>query len=274
VLEGALETALDDASREKSARLRQLALAGDRSTLDRERRRDERLGLVTLAARARNRRDELYNEFEKQWLRGRATELLREVQGFAESIGPPEERSDVREERSDVRGERNDVRGERTGIPGTLPIECERKDLLSALPIRALAAPSVEIEQGWLPGKTLRERIRRTSDQDGDRYFRTVKLGSGVERIEIEEETTAEIFAAMWPLTRGCRISKRRYLVPDGDLVWEVDQFADRDLVLAEVELESGEQEVSLPEWLQPSVVREVTEDPAYLNLSLAMQAA
>ena len=31
----------------------------------------------------------------------------------------------------------------------------------------------------------------------------------------------------------------RRYRVAEGDLTWEVDEFTDRDLVLAEVELDS-----------------------------------
>jgi len=253
VLEVTLETALDEASREKAAHLRQLAFAGDKSSLQRERRRDERLGLVSLAAKARIRRDELFGEFEKQWLAKRATDLLHEVNHFADSLTPGES------------GHSGDEK---------LPVERERKYLLSDLPPRALESPFAEIEQGWLPGKRLRERIRRLRDDDGERYFRTVKLGSGIERIEIEDESTAEVFAAMWPLTRGCRISKRRFRVPEGDLVWEIDRFADRDLVLAEIELSATDQEFDIPDWLAPFVVREVTDEPEYQNLSLASQAA
>ncbi len=249
VLEATLETALDEASREKAAHLRQLAFAGDKSVLQRERRRDERLGLVSLAAKARIRRDELFAEFEKQWLARRAKDVLREVNRFADSLTsePVEEK---------------------------LPVECERKYLLSAMPPLALESPSAEIDQGWLPGKQLRERIRRMRDDGGERFFRTVKLGSGIERIEIEDETTADVFAAMWPLTRGCRIRKRRYRVPEGNLVWEIDRFADRDLVLAEVELSSADQDVGIPDWLTPFVVREVTDEAEFQNLSLASQAA
>ena len=43
----------------------------------------------------------------------------------------------------------------------------------------------------------------------------------------------------MWPLTQGARVLKRRYLVPERDVVWEIDEFLDRSgLWLAEVELE------------------------------------
>ena len=72
-------------------------------------------------------------------------------------------------------------------------------------------------------------------------------------------------------LTEGRRLRKRRYRVPEGNLVWEIDQFLDRDLVLAEVELGPGAPtEVEIPAWLRPHVEREVTGDEAYSNFKLA----
>ena len=56
----------------------------------------------------------------------------------------------------------------------------------------------------------------------------------------------------------------------EGALTWEIDQFLDRDLVLAEVELLDRATAVELPTWLKSYVVREVTEDPAFVNLQLA----
>jgi len=47
--------------------------------------------------------------------------------------------------------------------------------------------------------------------------------------------------------------------VPDGELVWEIDEFLDRPLWLAEIELPSADTEVRVPEWLAEYVVREVT---------------
>ena len=81
------------------------------------------------------------------------------------------------------------------------------------------------------------------------------------------------MFEAFWPLTEGRRVAKRRHRVRDGAWVWEIDEFTDRDLILAEVELPARATEVPLPEWLRPLVVREVTDDPAYLNESLASTA-
>jgi CYTH domain-containing protein len=129
---------------------------------------------------------------------------------------------------------------------------------------------TVEIRQGWLPGERLRERLRQTDAPAGTHYERTVKLGMGIERIEIQEATTSRVFQALWPLTEGCRIHKRRHRVREGDLVWEIDEFLDRPLWLAEVELTHADQEVAPPDWLAPFVERDVTDDPRYTNLKLA----
>lgn len=149
--------------------------------------------------------------------------------------------------------------------------EIERKFLLREMPPLPPGAEPLWIEQGWLPGERLRERLRRSTTRDGSRWYRTVKLGSGVQRVEVEEETTPEVFDVLWPLTEGRRVRKQRFRVPVGDRVWEIDRFADRDLVLAEVELDAPDDPVSLPAWLEPVVVREVTDDPAYVNANMAM---
>lgn len=148
--------------------------------------------------------------------------------------------------------------------------EIERKYLLRAVPEHARGAEFREVEQGWLPGERVRERLRRTRGPGGERYWRAIKAGSGIRRIEVEEEPTPELFAALWPLTAGRRVTKRRYLVPEGDLTWEIDDFTDRDLVLAEVELPTIDTEVVIPEWLRPHVVREVTGESQYVNYRLA----
>jgi CYTH domain-containing protein len=149
--------------------------------------------------------------------------------------------------------------------------EIERKYLLRALPAAVAGAPSVEIDHGYLPGERINERVRRTRGADGLRYYRTIKAGAGIDRLEIEEETTDLFFSTVWPLTRGCRVRKRRYFIQEGELTWEIDEFLDRDgLWLAELELDSAEQTVLIPVWLRDAVEREVTDDPRYTNHSLA----
>ncbi|NNK48458.1 MAG: adenylate cyclase, partial [Gemmatimonadetes bacterium] len=91
-----------------------------------------------------------------------------------------------------------------------------------------------------------------------------------IRRIELQEDTDRATFEVLWPLTRGRRVIKRRYRVPEGGLTWEVDEFTDRDLVLAEIELPSEEMKPKLPEWIAPYVVREVTGESEYVNVNLA----
>lgn len=155
-------------------------------------------------------------------------------------------------------------------MPDGRDVEIERKYLLSGVPEAALMVTPVVIDQGWLPGERLQERVRRIRDADGERYSRAVKLGRGVERVEVEEEADRDLFEVLWPLTEGRRVSKLRYRIPEGDLVWEVDRFRDRDLVLAEVELPRADVVPEPPPWLSPFVVREVTGEAEYVNVNLA----
>jgi len=149
--------------------------------------------------------------------------------------------------------------------------EIERKFLLRGLPAGAAAHDSVIIDQGYIPGDAVRERVRRTQDGTTLRYFRTVKVGTGVERFEFEEETTDTFFVAVWPLTEGHRIRKRRYRIPSGNTVWEVDEFLDRDaLVLAEIELERADETVAPPPAIASVIVREVTDEPEFSNYTLS----
>jgi CYTH domain-containing protein/CHAD domain-containing protein len=149
--------------------------------------------------------------------------------------------------------------------------EIERKFLLHALPARVQEHAGLRIAQGWLPGARLRERLRRTVYPDGRvEWTRTVKLGTGIARVEIEEDTPAELFESLWPLTARARVEKVRYEIAAGAFLWQVDVFLDRELLLAEVELPSADTPVTLPDWLAPCVTREVTGEPAFVNANLA----
>lgn len=150
-------------------------------------------------------------------------------------------------------------------------VEIERKYLLRDLPKMPRAAAILEIDQGYLPGIKVLERVRREkSDAGSVRYFRTIKSGRGVERTELEDETDQKLFDHLWALTEGKRVRKRRYVIPNGRDNWEIDEFLDRPLVLAELELDHADTPVAIPDWLKPVLVREVTDEPSYTNRSLA----
>jgi CHAD domain-containing protein/CYTH domain-containing protein len=200
-------------------------------------------GLERIAAHAHKDEKALFRKLHKDWLDGDGKRLISDVEALADAL---------------------------TGSGGGPGVEIERKYLLSALPARARKAPVKEIWQGWIPGKKLQERLRRVKDGKGEHLFRTVKLGRGVQRIEVEEQAPKPLFDKMWPLTKGHRVHKRRYLVKDGEFTWELDAFSDIDLFLAEVELPSADTKVEVPDWLAPCLDREVTGEDKYVNVNLA----
>ena len=147
-------------------------------------------------------------------------------------------------------------------------LEIERKYLLSALPRMPGTIDVLEIDQGYLPGVA---RLRHQRSVNGvERFFRTVKHGVGVQRLEMEDEIDRAAFEKLWPETAGRRVRKRRYVVPSGDDHWEIDEFLDRPLVLAELEFDDPEHSVVIPDWLSPVLVRDVTDEPEFTNRSLA----
>lgn len=214
-------------------------LADERAQADAD---ELRPGLDALAAAARAETEQLYADAERDWLGGRADPFFAEVDALAAAF----------------RGGGSDR-------------EIERKFLLKGMPKLPEGAVRTEIAQGYLPGERLQERVRRVRRKgEPPRYFRTVKVGSGISRMELEEEADEATFRRLWPLTKGRRVKKLRYRVADGALTWEIDRFRDRTLHLAEIELPSEEHEVVLPDWLKDHVERDVTGEDEYVNVNLA----
>jgi CHAD domain-containing protein/CYTH domain-containing protein len=203
---------------------------------------DPRPGLRAVADVLAGERERTFARFREEWMEGGAAalaEAVGEVRRLLDAYARPD-------------------------------VEVERKYLLKRLPRMPAGAVKKEVEQGWIPGARLLERVRRVREGGTERYYRTVKLGSGVARLEMEEETTRDVFLRLWALTRGRRVRKTRWAVPDGAVTWEVDRFRGRRLVLAEVELERPDAPVRFPPWLARLVVREVTDEPDYVNYNLA----
>lgn len=144
-------------------------------------------------------------------------------------------------------------------------IEIERKFLLKNAEWRKLTDSVVEIKQGYLNSHIDRTvRIRIT----GDQAFLTVKgKNKGSIRKEFEYEIPKAEGLSQLELCEQPIISKKRYLVNTGDHTWEIDEFAELNegLIVAEIELTSGDEVFKLPNWIG----REVTEEVQYYNSSL-----
>lgn len=148
--------------------------------------------------------------------------------------------------------------------------EIERKFLLASEAWRALVTRSERMAQGYLTrlDGELRSsvRVRIAADQA---WLNLKSLSLGISRREYEYPiplTDAEEILRY--LCLEGRVEKTRHYIPQGHLVWEVDEFwaENTGLIVAEIELTSIDEVVDLPAWIGA----EVTEDPRYYNVALA----
>ncbi len=145
--------------------------------------------------------------------------------------------------------------------------EIERKFLVTSLEWHRNDSGK-HIAQGYLsvhPERAVRIRI-----QDGQATL-CVK-GQQSSRIRHEFEYEIPLPEAELMLNRLCLkplIQKRRYVVDFREHLWEVDVFEgeNQGLIVAEVELTTPDEPVSIPPW----VGKEVTEDARYLNINLVL---
>jgi len=124
----------------------------------------------------------------------------------------------------------------------------------------------ITYRQGYLnSAKERNVRVRIIED----RGYLTVKgISRGAVRVEYEYEIPlAEAEAMLEDLCEKPFIEKTRYRIEYKGLIWEVDEFYGKNhgLIMAEVELESENQEFVKPEW----IAGEVTGDPKYYNVNL-----
>lgn len=145
--------------------------------------------------------------------------------------------------------------------------EIERKFLVESSAFKEESERHKRIVQGYLnshPERTVRVRI------NGDKAWLTIKgksSNSGMTRFEFEKEITIGEASSLLKLCEPGTIEKVRYEVRSGSHLFEVDEFLGENegLVLAEVELQSENEQFEQPEWLG----REVTGNIKYYNSQL-----
>jgi adenylate cyclase len=148
-----------------------------------------------------------------------------------------------------------------------MSFEIERKFLVRDDGWRQLANRHSNIRQAHLDSSakaSVRVRI-----VDNNVATLTIKSRpSTLRRLELEYAIPILEAEALLPLRRGIIIEKVRYIIPVGDLAWEIDVFAkDNDgLIVAEIELPDEAHEVELPSWIGC----EVTGQAQYYNGTLA----
>jgi adenylate cyclase len=158
--------------------------------------------------------------------------------------------------------------------------EIERKFLVipDKLPIKQLLNYQI-ITQAYLHDTNPITRVRlithleqstatvQSYQPDDSKAYITLKGPGLLERDEIEFEIPLDKASEAIRLWGKSCITKHRFIYCL-DVKWEIDFFKGYldGLVIAEVELESQDQEFIIPEWIG----REVTNDPEYTNVMLA----
>ena len=145
--------------------------------------------------------------------------------------------------------------------------EIERKFLVKNEDFKKESFTETKIVQGFLstvPERTVRIRIK------GQKGFITVKgIGnaSGASRYEWEKEISVEDAKDLLKISEPGVIDKTRFNVKSGVHTFEVDEFYgdNNGLIVAEIELESEDEDFKKPNWLG----EEVTGQVKYYNAVL-----
>lgn len=154
-----------------------------------------------------------------------------------------------------------------------MPVEIERKflvknDLWKAAP----RVHTMEMRQAYLPatdGVTVRVRLTFGNGIQGAILTLKGPRAGAFSRSEFEYAIAVSEALEIMELLCDRVVSKTRYKVrADDGNIWEVDVFdrENKGLVVAEIELDSEDQEFELPSW----VGREVTHVSKYSNNSLS----
>lgn len=151
-----------------------------------------------------------------------------------------------------------------------MAIEIERKFLLEDDSWRLEAISSVEIVQAYIfltDEKLMRIRLK------GEQAILSIKAktNSALIRLEYEYEIPKpDALEMIEKLAEGFFIRKIRHFVQINSNTWEIDEFLDENhgLVIAEIEMNSEDQELDLPQWIGD----EVTNDSRYINAALSQK--
>jgi adenylate cyclase len=146
-----------------------------------------------------------------------------------------------------------------------MALEIERKFLIDIEKLPKLENGYV-IKQGYI--QTNDNTVVRVRVKDKEAFL-TIK-GENICATRLEYEYSIPLNDANDMLDKLCTkpiIDKTRYEIKYKNHLWEIDIFHQENdgLIVAEVELESEDEKIELPNW----IVEEVTNDSKYYNSNL-----
>ena len=135
--------------------------------------------------------------------------------------------------------------------------EIERKYLTTSEEWRREVVQSMRIAQGYLCSRRVTARVRICDDK-GILTFKSKSRDGGLSRFEWEREIPLGVTERLLARCEGV-VDKMRYIVEYEGHTFEVDEFhgENEGLIVAEVELSSVEEMVSLPSWIGDEVTGE-----------------
>lgn len=148
-------------------------------------------------------------------------------------------------------------------------IEIERKFLVDAAQWNQVAKPAGQkLQQGYIvddDNRTVRLRIA------GNAAYLTFKSGTtGISRHEYEYAIPVNDATHLFEQFVKTGLEKTRYCITYAGKLWEVDVFEGENegLIVAEIELDSEDEQFDLPPWAG----LEVSDDARYYNSSLSVK--
>lgn len=144
-------------------------------------------------------------------------------------------------------------------------VEIERKFLVDPIQWHPETEGTVMVQAylGLAPSPTVRVRIK------GMKAYLTIKgRSSSISRPEFEYEIPVADAHEMMKLAISNPVEKIRHEIWHNGFLWEVDVFSGKNegLILAEIELNSEDQQFKKPDW----VLSEVSSDGRYYNSFLS----
>lgn len=146
-------------------------------------------------------------------------------------------------------------------------IEIERKFLIKELPLKF--EETIHIRQYYLSNsQNLVQRLRIFNQEKAIMSFK--EKTSKISKYEFEYTIPLKDANKMISIADVPFIDKKRHIIHIDSLKWEIDEFLDKNkgLIIAEVELKTENQSISIPNWIG----KEVTDDRKYYNYNLALK--
>jgi len=145
-------------------------------------------------------------------------------------------------------------------------LEIERKFLIHKIPNNC--EKSIHIKQYYMHIDDY--FVQRLRFFDNQKAIISLKQNcSGLSRYEFEYEIPLSDAQKIVSMSNSKFIEKIRHIIYFDKIKWEIDEFLGQNegLLIAEVELDSEDQDVVLPEWVNI----EVTNQHKYFNYNLAI---